>query len=393
MVVAFPGGRGSKGLLFMGLAAYLLFMMFVNRGPIRWVHALWVLCFYILSILSRKWSAYPGGAEVVISNLSYAIMLNWSLAEYVFQGKRSLKHMCSLLAILSLLLSFNFIANGTVNEQGRFSLGINANVMGMNAAYLFGIMLYGAKESQWKKWYWTMLAVMLAVIALLTGSRKALVMLLIFSFAYIFMWKREKNFVKFFGRILGVAAVCTALIFLLMKVEVLYNSIGNRLESLYLQWVSGGDADASAITRERMVEIGIELFRKDPLLGFGHNAFKLYSGYFTYSHNNYIELMCSLGVIGLAIYYIPLIYFTIEAFRLWIRGVQGSILPLVILIIEFINDIGQVSYYSFQVNIFLGMAIGYVYLLRRQYRLDPLSVTAPPKPKASRFKKKQEQAD
>lgn len=369
MVVAFPDTRGFRGLFFMGLGSYLLFMMFVNRGPIHWIHAFWVLGFYILSVLSRKWSVYPEGAEIVISNLSYAMILNWSLGEYVYQGKRSINHMCAIMGVVSVLLSVNFFLNSTA-ENGRYSVGVNENVMGMTAAYLYGVLLYGAKDAKWKKWYLNLLVVLVAVITLLTGSRKALIMLLLFSFAYVFFWKPEKNMSKFIGRMIGTLAICIMVIVLLMKVEVLYNSIGNRLESLYMQWVHGEEADASAISRERMIEIGTKLFKMEPLLGFGHNAFKYATRYtyFTYSHNNYIEILCSLGICGLTIFYVPLIYFTIEAFRLWKRGAPGAVLPLTIFVLQYINDVGQVSYYSFHIQIFLGMAVGYVYLLKKQYR-------------------------
>ena len=367
VVVAFPGTRGARGILFFALAAYLLFIMFVNRGPIRWIHALWGISFYVLSILSRRWSAYPTGAETVISSITFAFILNWSLGEYVYQGKRGLQHICGLMAIMSLLLSFNFIVNSNVSG-GRFSLEINANAMGINAAYLFGILLYGAKEAHWKKWYMNILAMAVAVIAILTGSRKALMMLLIFIGCYMLFWRPEKNMGHFIGRILGMASVCAIIIVLLMKVDVLHDAIGNRLETLYLQWAQGEDMDASAITRERMIEVGMQMFKKEPLLGFGHNAFKLGGGWFTYSHNNYVELLCSLGICGFLIFYIPLVYFTVEAFRLWKRGVPGAVVPLVIFLIQFVNDWGHVSYYSFHIHIFLGIAVGYVYLLKREYR-------------------------
>lgn len=366
-VLAFPDTRGFRGMFFMILGWYLLFMMFVNRGPIHWIHCLWVISFYVLTILSEKWSVYPFGAEVVIGNVTYALILNWSLGEYVYQGRRSIGHMAAVMAVISLVMTVNFMMNSTV-EDGRFRIGKNENVVGMIAAYMYGILLYSAKESQWKKWYITALAVAVAVITLLTGSRKALMMLLVFSAAYVFFWKPEKNMAKFLGRIIAVLCVCAVVLFLLMKVEVLYNAIGNRLESLYLQWVEGEEADGSAITRSRMLEIGMRLFKMEPLLGHGHNAFKYLSGYWTYSHNNYMELLCSLGICGLMLFYVPLIYFTIEAFRLWRRGVSGAILPLTILVMQFINDMAQVSYYSFHIHIFLGIAIGYVYLLKRQYR-------------------------
>ena len=367
LTIAFPEVIGVRGLLFIGLAVYLLFMMFVNRGPIRWVHAIWVISFYVLSILSRRWSAFPSGAEMVIGSVAYSFMLNWSLGEYVFQGKRSLNHICGLMAIVSLIMSVNFIINSSALD-GRFTTGINANAMGMNAAYLFGILLYGAKEAKWKKWHLNLITIAVGIIAILTGSRKAVLMLLIFAICYILFWRPEKNMARFFGRIFAVVGVSVLLIFLVMKVDVLYDAAGHRLEALYLQWIHGDVIDASATTRDNMIEVGIRLFKKEPLLGFGHNGFKLGSGYWTYSHNNYVEILCSLGICGFAVYYIPLLYFLVEAFRLWKRGVPGAVVPLTIFIIEFINDWGHVSYYSIWIHTFMGIAIGYVYLLKREYR-------------------------
>jgi O-antigen ligase len=233
---------------------------------------------------------------------------------------------------------------------------------------MYGIILYSAKESKWKKWYLTAIAVTLAIITLLTGSRKALMMVVIFTAAYVFLWVPERSMARFFGRLLAIGCAVFGLVFLLMKVPVLYNAIGNRLESLYLQWAEGGDVDSSAVTRQKMISIGIELIKMEPLIGHGHNTFKFVSGYLTYSHNNYIELLVSLGVCGLLVYYLPVLYFTIQAFNLWRKGVPGAILPLTILVMQLINDIGQVSYYSFYIHIFLGIAVGYVYLLKKQYR-------------------------
>lgn len=366
-VLAFPNTRSLRGMLFMTLGVYLFCMMILRRSGIRWMHCLWVVSFYVMTQLSIRWSIYPEGAVTVISNVSNAMLLNWCLGEYIYQGKWDFGHSCRVMLAISVLLSINFLVNNTL-EYGRYSLEVNANVVGMNAAFLFGMVSYGAKEAQWKKWYYNLAAVIIALIALLTGSRKALMIILMFVAAFVFFWVPEKNMKKFMAKLLVTLGVLAALVALLMKVDVLYDTIGNRLESLYQQWFMGEETDASAISRARMISIGMNIFKKKPWIGFGHNAFKMGSGYDTYSHNNYVELLCSMGIIGTLLFYIPLIYFTVEAFRLWRKGVPGAILPLTIFVIQFVNDIGQVSYYNLCINIFLGMAAGYVYLLKREYK-------------------------
>jgi O-antigen ligase len=382
-VVALPDFGSIRGLLFLFLGLYLMFLVFINRGPIRWVHASWVIGFFLLTQLSIQWSIYPSGAKVVINNTTFALLLNWSFAEYMYQGKRSLRHICKITAVIAVFLGLNFLLNGSAAQDGRLSVGVNENVLGMSAAYLFGVLMYGAKKAKWRNWKINFLTVAVAMIAVLTGSRKALVMLVIFTAAYILLWVPEKDMRRFAVKVLGIVAICTVVIILLMEVDALYNTIGNRIETLYLQWFKGESADSSAITRERMINIGWKLIKRRPWFGYGHNGFKLASGYFTYSHNNYIELMCSVGVIGAALYYLPLAFFTIKAFVLWCRGIEGAIFPLVILAMQFLNDVGQVSYYSFSINIFLGIAIGYVYLLEEQNRpkrvkLSALSPSATP---------------
>ena len=367
MIVAFPNANSLRGTMIALLGAYLLFLMFVNRGPIHWVHVLWVVGFYVFSELSQEWALIPSGAQVVVSNILYSMILNWSLGEYVYQGKRSFSHIAAVMAAIALLMLGNLLLNSTVLD-GRYYIGSNANVMGMNGAYLFGFLLYGAKEAKWKKIHLNILAALVAVVTVLTGSRKALLMLVLFFAGYFFFWKPEKNMGKFVRRLIVMACICAVVIFLLMKVEVLYDAIGNRLESLYLQWIQGEGVDNSATTRERMIAIGMDMFQRAPIFGSGHNTFKFYSGYNTYSHNNYVELLVSVGVVGLLLYYLPLLYFTFQAMKLWRKGVPGAIVPLIILLTQFLNDVGQVSYYAFYIHIYLGIAVGYVYLMKKQLK-------------------------
>jgi len=61
--------------------------------------------------------------------------------------------------------------------------------------------------------------------------------------------------------------------------------------------------DSSYRTRAEMIEQGIQLWRQAPLFGNGTDAFRGLSGKGTYSHNNYVELLCDLGIVGVALFY------------------------------------------------------------------------------------------
>lgn len=365
-VISFPNTGGYRGLLFYAFAALMAFRLLLRREPIRWGHLIWALGFYALGALSKYWAYYPVVVRTVSGSLLFAMLLNWSVGEYICQEKRDLDHICRIMMLLSVLLVGNFLLNATT-QGGRFSTETNANIFGTNAAFLFGFILYAAKKARWRKISLDVMLGILLVVILLTGSRKALIAAALFVVAFFLFWSPEKGTADTVIRVIGLAAACLVAVLLIMNVQVLYDALGNRLETMYRYVFLGEEVDGSAVTRSNMVAIGIELFLSmNPILGLGLNNFKYLSGYWTYSHNNYIELLCSLGIVGVLVFYVPLIYFTVQAFRLWRKKVPGAILPLTILVLQFINDVGQVSYYSFQLHIFLGIAIGYVYLMQKQ---------------------------
>ena len=365
-VIPFPSVGGWRGLLFYGFGAYMLFRLFLNKCSIRWGHLLWLLSFYLLGYFSQHWAIYPGTALRISDYVRHAVILNWAIAEYITQDEYDLDHICKVMLWMAVLLVGDYLLNATSND-GRFTLKVNANVLGMSASYLFGFIMYAAKKAKWRKILLDVVLAILLVIILLTGSRKALIMVAVFVVAFFLFWTPEKGSVDMLLRIVGVVLLLVAAVLIIMNVDVFYEALGKRLESLLTYWITGEETDASAITRTNMINIALELFLNlNPLFGIGLNNFKYVSGYMTYSHNNYVELLCSLGIVGVLVYYGPMIYFTVRAFILWRKRIPGAILPLTILILQFINDFGQVSYYSFYIHIFIGIAIGYIYLMERK---------------------------
>ncbi|NUM88849.1 MAG: hypothetical protein HUU37_06575, partial [Bdellovibrionales bacterium] len=48
---------------------------------------------------------------------------------------------------------------------------------------------------------------------------------------------------------------------------------------------------------------GLQLWQQAPLFGNGLDAFRGLSGQGTYAHNNYVELLCDLGLLGTLLFY------------------------------------------------------------------------------------------
>src|SRR5690606_29786498 len=65
--------------------------------------------------------------------------------------------------------------------------------------------------------------------------------------------------------------------------------------------ISGDEVENSSLHRIYFAVEGWEAFKKKPILGYGVNSFRYYYG--LYSHNNFIELLFGLGLIGFLTYY------------------------------------------------------------------------------------------
>ena len=130
-----------------------------------------------------------------------------------------------------------------------------------------------------------------------TGSRKAL---LVAGFFLVLVLIQSASFLPQKRRRLWmVVGVSVAVLVLLVGGHSLWQ---HRSEILAVQRAVDYE-DSSYRTRAEMVEQGLRLWQQAPILGHGTDAFRGLSGQGTYSHNNYVELLCDLGLVGTLLFY------------------------------------------------------------------------------------------
>ena len=104
--------------------------------------------------------------------------------------------------------------------------------------------------------------------------------------------------------------------------------------------------DNSTETRLYMIKFGLEHFLYQPIQGYGANCFEvLYqrsTGWATYSHNNFVELLVDLGVVGFVLFYRIYFIILLKSKKL---DKEASII-LVLLGITFINGMFGPNYSS-----------------------------------------------
>lgn len=241
---------------------------------------------------------------------------------------------------LFLLEKMNFLSG---NMRIGDSLSGNVNTVGFNMGIISVIVMWW--YCQEKKLYKLLLFLLFVFIMLVTGSKKAFI-ILIFDFVILFL--SSKNSIAKWCKLLFAFCI---LFYIVFNVPYFYDIIGIRIESMIgiLTNVNSITYSYSTDIRKIMINEGLSFFFQNPILGGGWNYFYYRtSTIFEYSHNNYVELLCNFGIIGFIIYYsryIKNLFFTLKRIKnKKSKYYDMIVVAFVLVILALILDYGAVVF-------------------------------------------------
>lgn len=303
-------------------------------------------------------------ARTMVISLTLNLMMIYAIIQYISMRRDIVRVLkitelsIFVTALMVVVLSFD-----TLTSERLSSDTVNANMLAMLCVYGLIITMYLQKVGKvTQRMSWIKMA-SYALIVLITGSRKGLIMIVLAIMVINFSQGRRK-IVK---SVLIVSAVAIVLYVLIMNVEFLYNIIGVRVESLIKMLTGGSTEEKSLGDRQKLVNIGWAYFKQNPWTGYGYDCFKLVSGMGGqgkvrvgsvgyYSHNNYVELLFGGGIIGFAIYYAA-VGSVIKRLILSIK--KNPCIPylLAIMVAKMAVEYAYVSYYN-RIDAYLLAIIG-----------------------------------
>lgn len=376
--VSFVFGNGTipamaaKVLLFMSMV--LLFAT-TRKKLSNIIFIVWGGLFAGFCFLSKGWTVSPNDTNPMTITVLLSVICNSSFYYILSINKISLKQLFNWIIFASIFATIVYVLqNGFsfVGEAGRDleHSGRNLNSIGYQCAVGAIACYYNYTKNKNAKFIW--FAIYLLFFILLSGSRTALAFPLIFMGVYYVVSSPHVV-----SKLFIVSIVVVLLLFLVIKVDFLYNLIGYRVETLIWGVVgedSMGDTDASTASRLKFIELGMEFFKESPWLGFGLSTFGFISGFETYAHNNYVELLVGVGLIGCILYYsIHLImlkrYYTISKKYPWCHAPFF----LGLLVATLIANYGNVSYFSLADNIMLSIMAVFIFE-RSEETLTPVKM-------------------
>ncbi|WP_415980149.1 O-antigen ligase family protein [Faecalicoccus pleomorphus] len=189
---------------------------------------------------------------------------------------------------------------------------------------------------------------------LFSGSRKAIIVSILCFMMMYYLTSERKHVQEKIKKIAIILVAISAIVFLVFTNEFMYDLIGSKLLAVINSIGTSNiqqSLDASVRGRAMLRETAWETFLQHPLYGVGYYSFMYFNSLGYYAHNNYLEILADLGIIGFAIYYCYYCYCILMAFKMRKRNksieysVRPDILLFVFILGVLILEYGQVTYF------------------------------------------------
>ena len=341
-------------LFFFGTV--IIHILYNYLFPLSRIYLLYLL-FYLACYLNITLGYSINPDESYKLMLTLGVNFIFFIFSYYYFYYQELDQILDIIKISAILVSFiTWIVNYSLTRNFflRGSGGINANGMAILDAFAITLLVIKGKASIRKNLGYILCLLLFCVIS---GTRKSFIIIFVMiPVFYCFRYPKKLPKYLLMGTIgLGIA------LFLLMKIPFLYKSIGVRIEALIL-FAQGGEGDSSLATRASFISLGMMYFKESPIWGNGVNCFKTIPGaYGTYSHNNYVELLFSVGLVGTLSYYLMYLCTMIKGMTNYIKTkAPGSVISIAIIVSCLITDYAQVGYYDRSSLVFITLAMAMI---------------------------------
>lgn len=357
--IIFESYSWGKIVLIFGAVVLFFIDSFLNHAKYYFrfssIHK-FILLLFLFTLMSSVWAVRP--LESLQKAYSYFQILIFVSIIYnhfiVYDDEENLlsvlKWSSYVISVYSIIFyGYSFIIRMITTGIRIENSYTNINTIGMLAS--FGIILKIDEIIRNKSiGFDVFLCIPNFVMLLATQSRKAL-LLLVFGVFMVLIFRNLNNRRKLNSIIKFSAITLFAVIAVLLMARLeIFSGINSRMVSLFALFTGQGRVDNSAFLRDTFIHVGFEIFKKNPIVGVGVGCPRflneMMSGYDTYLHNGFIEVLAGGGIIGFMIYYGSYFYLFCNFFRF--RKQREILFPICLLltILFFFRDFAMVSMYD-----------------------------------------------
>lgn len=208
------------------------------------------------------------------------------------------------------------------------------------------------------------LSILPLLFAISSGSRKSIFVLLI-GFIILYYYKNRSN--KFLKTMIIIIILFMS--FQFVSSLPIFSNTFRRLHGLLNIFTDEGVVDNSTLVRKEMIEFGFKLFKERPLFGYGTEQYGIqylkHFGIVRPSHNNYVQLLVSFGIIGFSLWYSMYYYIISNMYKIVVNN-KVAVLILSIFMISLFNDLTMISFTDKLFFIFIALGFSYSSIIKNQ---------------------------
>lgn len=375
--IVFGNGTMLTALSKMLLALVAIpFLTNKNIWKIGKDYFIWCFLFVAYCWLSSYWAFDRHTALFYLPTISFVFICNVALWASIKGCHKPVDYWLKIILVATIGMGLYFIANEGIrfeekDEARTQDTEINLNTIGMLAAIggSLSTFFYIKRPQGTTGRVWIYADIFLVFLVLMSASRKAMFIPVIVFFIYKLF---TGNFYKIFKNTIFALLLGTVWLWMILNIPALYNIAGFRLEALINGlFDTGGEVDSSTQTRMLLVEFGVEMFKQKMWTGYGIANFRdlkvsFLGGMELYAHNNYIELLVDIGLIGTLLYYSIYLILGYQLYKIIRRtGDKLSIILFAIIVSMMVSQYGFVAYYSLFTNIFLTIIAYHVMITKK----------------------------
>lgn len=351
-----------------------IFLFLFNFSAIKYLthkESLFYLVFSIWCFLSLLWSSNPTGGltrattciilyVVILVLLCYAEKFNSAFVDsllfayligsliligsiaYALQDVRLLQMLAAVERLDTDILNLNML--GKYFAIGSI-ISVHFLINKKNLIYIIPLIIF-------------------VLFVLLTKSKSALFATFLGLMFYLYFYFRGKGKIIKFWKIL----VLVFLGFYILSTLTIWGDAFIRLEDMFDYFISqrkGGDY--STEMRELFIRKGLESIPESPIWGHGIGSVadvmrRMIDSTMTtedaYFHNNYVQLWSELGIVGVLLFYIPIIKIVKKLYKC--KYDKNAVVLLSIMLIFLFDDMNNTTYYHKLYFIFIGICLFYL---------------------------------
>jgi len=334
-------------------------------------------CLVALSAIWAYWEISPPLANAF--QIFIFFIPNYLLFSYMVRGRNDIRLLLYILEISAFIVAiytlnfYGFTEFSNMLQEGKRIGNDFANSNTIGVFITIGVLAYIYDLLFIKINIFKMVFIIPCIyIIAYSGSRKAFLALAIGLFLlWVHRFKGKNIFYTIMKEVIAVVII------VLIGTEILslpiFSMILERIDLIrHFDSTTIMKTDYSTYLRGLYISIGISAFFQSPILGIGiGNTNELIFqqvGRYVYTHNNYVEMLACLGIIGFVLYYMmwirPLVYVIKKNCKSKFSNPEPFFCIVVTLILLFL-DCAMVPYLDFSNYFYIMLISAEAYLIKR----------------------------